>query len=137
MSNPLVLPTQGGQPWELAPTLEGQLPEVGLPRGYATGHEVEKPPDGETVTTDLPKEPSREVSLDEGDPHPRPEDPVPMSVDSVDPVAIPTPDTDESRAELYEHTCGDPTPTAGDRGREKRSRSPEFIPEKRQKRDAL
>ena len=43
------------------------------------------------MTTDLPKEPSREVSVDEGDPHPRPEDPVPLSVDPVDPVAIPTP----------------------------------------------
>ena len=52
-----------------------------------------------------------------------------MSVDSVDPVAIPTPDSDESWTELYERTCGEPTPTVGDRGREKRARSPEFIPE--------
>ena len=122
---------------ELAPTLEGQLSEAGQPLEKGTGHEVEKPPDGETVTTDLPKEPSRGVSLEEGDPSPRPEDRVPMSVDSVDPVAIPTPESDESWTELYERTCGDPTPTAGDRGREKRPRSPEFIPEKRQKRDAL
>ena len=53
----------------------------------------------------------------------------------MDPVQIPTPDSDESWTELYERTCGDPTPTAGDRGREKRPRSPEFIPEKRPKHD--
>ena len=60
-----------------------------------------------------------------------------MRVDSVDPAAIPTSDSDESWTELYERTCGDPTPTVGDRGREKRARSPEFIPEKRPKHDAL
>ena len=89
------------------------------------------------LTTDLPKEPPREASLDGGEPHPRPEDPVPMGVDSVDPVAIPTPGSDESWTEIYERTCGGPTPTAGDRGRGKRSRSPDFFPEKRPKNDAL
>ena len=96
MPKPLVLPTQEGEPWELASSREGQLSEAGQPLEQETGHEVDKPPDGETVTTDLPKEPSREVSLDGGDPNPRPEDPVPMSADSVGPVAIPTPDSDES-----------------------------------------
>ena len=52
-------------------------------------------------------------------------------------MAIPTPDSDGSCTELYERTCGGPTPMAGDRGREKRSRSPDFIPEKPPKRDAL
>ena len=120
MSKPLVLPTQEGEPWELASSRDGQLSEAGQPLGQETEQAADKPPDEETVTTDLPKESSREVSLDRGDPQPRPEDPVPMSVDSVDPVAIPTPDSDESWTELYERTCGDPTPTAGDRGREKR-----------------
>ena len=67
---------------------------------------------------------------------PRPEDPVPMSADSVDPASVPTP-SDESWTELYERTCGDPVPPESERGREKRSRPPEFVPEKRIKQDAL
>ena len=137
MSKPLVLPTQDGEPWELAPSQDGHSSADGPPLEKETGCEVANPPDRETVTADLPKEPSRAESSDGGASHTRPDDPVPMSVDSVDPVAIPTPDSDESWTELYERTCGDPTPTAGDRGREKRPRSPDFIPEKRLKQDAL
>ena len=137
MSKPLVLPTQEGEPWELAPSQDGHSSAAGLPLEQETGCEAAKPPDRETVTTDLPKEPSRVESSDGGASHTRPEDPVPMSADSVDPVAIPTPDSDESWTELYERACGDPTPTVGGRGREKRSRSPDFIPEKRPKHDAL
>ena len=37
MSETLVLPAQEGEPWELAPTLEGQLPEVGPPRTRRPG----------------------------------------------------------------------------------------------------
>ena len=135
VSKPLVLPTQEGEPWELASSPDGELSEKRQPLGLEPGRVADKTPDAETVTTDLPRESSREVSVDRPDPQPGPEDPVPMSVDSVDPVLIPTPDSDESWTELYERTCGDPTPTAGDRGREKRPRSPEFLPEKRPKRD--
>ena len=67
---------------------------------------------------------------------PRPEDPVPMSSDSVDPAPDPTP-SDESQTGLYERMCGDTVPTEGERGRERRPRSLEFVPEKRIKRDAL
>ena len=72
----------------------------------------------------------------DSDQPPRPEDPVPMSVDSVDPASIPTP-SDESWTELYDRTCGDTTPAAGGRGRKKRPRSPECVPDKRRKQDAL
>ena len=121
----------------MASTRDGQTSEVGQPLEPATGNGADKSPDGETATTDLPKETSREASLDEGEPHPRPKAPVPMSVDSVDPAAIPTPDSDESWTELYERTCGELTPAARDKAREKRPRSPDFIPEKRLKQDAL
>ena len=67
---------------------------------------------------------------------PRPEDPVPMSLDSVDPAPDSSP-SDESWTELYERTCGDPAPAECERGRGKRPRSPEFVPEKRFKHDAL
>ena len=59
-----------------------------------------------------------------------------MSVDSMDPASVPTP-SDESRTELYDRTCGDTAPAVGERGREKRPRSPEFLPEKRLKQDDL
>ena len=138
ISKPLVLPTQEGEPWKLASSREGQLSEAGQPLEQETGQAADKPSDGETVTADLPKEPSGEVSLDRGDPHPRQEDPAPMSVDSVDPAAIPTPpDSDESCTELYERACGHPAQTAVERGRDKRSRSPDFFPEKRPKLDVL
>ena len=91
-----VLPTQDGESWELVPPQDGQSSKDGLPLAKETGSEVAIPPDRETVTTDLPKEPSRAESSDGGASHTRPDDPVPMSVDSVDPVAIPTPDSDES-----------------------------------------
>ena len=67
---------------------------------------------------------------------PRPKDPAPMSVDSVDPASIPTP-SDESWTDLSDRTCGNATPVAGDREREKRPRPPDFVPEKRRKQDAL
>ena len=137
MSKPLVLPTQEGEPWELASSPDGELSEKRQPLGLEPGRVADKTPDAETVTTDLPRESSREVSVDRPDPQPGPEDPVPMSVDSVDPAIIPTPGSDESWTELYDRTCGDPTPTAGDRGREKRPRSPDFVPEKRPKHDGL
>ena len=47
------------------------------------------------------------------------------------------PPSDESRAELYDRTCGDTAPATRGGGRDKRPRSPDFIPEKRMKRDAL
>ena len=59
-----------------------------------------------------------------------------MSVDSVDPASIPTP-SDESRTDLYDRTCGDISPVRSERGRGKRPRSPEFVPDKRLKQDAL
>ena len=59
-----------------------------------------------------------------------------MSADSADPASVPTP-SDESWTELYDRTCGDTAPAVGERGREKRPRSPEFVPEKRLKQDAL
>ena len=67
---------------------------------------------------------------------PRPEDPVRMSLDSVDPAPDSSP-SDESWTELYDRTRGDPTPAVCERGRDKRPRSPESVPEKRIKRDAL
>ena len=79
MSKPLVLPPQEGEPWELASSREGQPSEAGQPLEQETGHGADKPPDEETVTTALPKEPSREASSDGGAPHPRPEDPVPIA----------------------------------------------------------
>ena len=132
MSKPLTLPPRDGKPWELALPPEGASQEK---ERQETEQITDRPPDTVTVTTDLPKESSREVSIDRLDSPPGPDDPVPISIDSMDPLHIPTPDSDESWTELYERTCGDPTPTAGDRGREKRPRSPEFIPEKRPKHD--
>ena len=67
---------------------------------------------------------------------PRPEDPVPMSLDSADPAPDSSP-SDESWTELYERTRRDTAPAECERGREKRPRSPEFVPGKRIKRDAL
>ena len=67
---------------------------------------------------------------------PRPEDPVLISVDSVDPAPDSSP-LDESRTALYERTRGDPAPADCERGRGKRPRSPEFVPEKRIKHNAL
>ena len=102
--------------------------------------DVEKPREQETLPTDSPKATSGEDITDNSDlpprpedpdpmrvdsvePNsdqpPRPEDPVPMSVDSVDPAPIPTP-SDESWAELDDRTCGDTAPAMGGRGREKR-----------------
>ena len=132
MSKPLTLPPRGGKPWESALPPEGASQEK---ERQETGQITDQPPDTVTVTTDLPKESSREVSIDRIDSPPGPGDPVAMSVDSTDSVHMPTPDSDESWTELYERFCGDSTPTGGDRGREKRPRSPEFIREKRPKRD--
>ena len=132
MSKPLTLPPRDGKPWELALPPEGASQEKGR---QETEQITDQPPDAVTVTTDLPKEFSREVLIDRIDSPPGPDDPVPLSVDSMDPVHMPTPDSDESWTEVPERTCGDPTPTAGDRGREKRPRSPAFIPEERPKHD--
>ena len=124
MSKPLVLPSQEGEPWELAPPLEEPSEDVG------------KPLEHETLSTDSPKATTGEDTTDDSDQPPRPEDSVPMCVDSVDPAFVPTP-SDESWTELYERTCGDTVPNEGERGREKRPRSPEFVPEKRIRHDAL
>ena len=120
MPKPLVLPSQGGEPWELAPTSEES--SEGAPKPLAR----------ETLSTDSTKEAPVEDTTEASERPPRPDDPVPMSLDSVDPTP-----SDESRTELYERTCGDIVPTEGERGREKRPRSPEFVPEKRIKHDAL
>ena len=67
---------------------------------------------------------------------PRPEDPVPTSVDSDGPVQESSP-SDESWTELYDRTCGDTAPVDRSGGREKRARSPDLILGKRLKQDAL
>ena len=76
MSKPLVLPTREGKPWELASSSEEELPGKGRPLGQEPDQMADQPPDAETVTTDLPKESSREVSVDRVDSQPGPEDPV-------------------------------------------------------------
>ena len=137
MSQPPVLPPQEDDSWELAPSPDGQSGDMETPVVKTVGGVVDAPLGQETVTTDLPREPSRVESSDEAGSHPRPDEPVPMSVDSVDPANIPTPGSDESWTELYERTCGELAPAARDNAREKRPRSPDFIPEKRLKQDAL
>ena len=47
------------------------------------------------------------------------------------------PPSDESRTELYDRTCGNNVSDNGNGGRARRSRPPDFIPEKRLKQDAL
>ena len=133
MSNPLVLPSQDGEPWELAPS------------GDALLDDVEKPQERETLSTASPKATSEEPpscivdkdsrDLEPVDPvsdtPPRPEAPVPLSVDPVDPASIPTP-SDESWTDLYDRTRGNTTPAAGAREREKRPRPLEICPGKTQ-----
>ena len=124
MSKPSVLPSQNGEQWELAPTSE-ESSEVAR---KTLGHE--------TQSTDSTKEEAVEDTTEVSEQPPRPEAPAPMSMDSVDPALDSSP-SDESWTELYERTCGDPAPAECERGREKRPRSPEFVPEKSVKRDAL
>ena len=71
----------------------------------------------ETQSTDSTKEVPVEATTEASDPPPRPEDPVPMSLDSADPVHDSAP-SDASWTELYERTCGDPTAAERDCGRE-------------------
>ena len=59
-----------------------------------------------------------------------------MSLESDGPVQESSP-SDESRTELYDRTCGNNESDSGSSGRAKRFRSPDFIPEKRSKQDAL
>ena len=59
-----------------------------------------------------------------------------MSLESDGPAFESSP-SDESWAQLYDRTRRDAGTSTDEGGREKRSRSPDFIQEKRQKRDAL
>ena len=59
-----------------------------------------------------------------------------MSLDSDGPAQESAP-SNESWTELYDRTCGDTAPADRKGGRGKRSRSPDFIPEKRMEQVAL
>ena len=83
---PLVLPSQEGEPWELPPPLEDILEDAVKPRDHVT------------LSTDSPKATPVEDTTDDSEQPPRPGDPVPTGVDSVDPASIPTP-SDESWTE--------------------------------------
>ena len=74
MSKPLVRPSQDGEPWELDPLLE------------ESSEAARKTLGRETQSTDLTKEAPVEDTTEVSEQPPRPEDPVPMSLDSVDPA---------------------------------------------------
>ena len=59
MSKPLVLPSQDGEPWELAPCLDESVGNVEKPRGQ------------ETLSTDSPKVTTGENAVGNSDPSPR------------------------------------------------------------------
>ena len=124
MSQPLVLPSQGGDSWDLVPIPDDSSIDTLKNREH------------ETQSTASPKAAPLEDSTEASEPPPRPDDPVPMSLDSEGPVQDSSP-SDESWAELHDCTCGNTAPVARDRSGEKRPRSPEFAPEKRIKQDAM
>ena len=90
----------------------------------------------ETQSTASPKLAPVEDSPGASEMIPRPDDPVPMSLDSDGPVQESLP-SDESLTELYDRACGSTASDDRKGGREKRPRSPDFIPGKRMKQDAL
>ena len=79
-----LLPVWDVDSWELEPSHDGQLSDTGQPEAKAVVVLL----DWDTVITDLPKESSRVESSDGGAFHSRQDEPVPMSVDSVDRLPI-------------------------------------------------
>ena len=116
MSQPLVLPTAQEDPPDSAMAPDKSPRETSAPREH------------DTQSTAPPKCVPVEDWTDASELFPRPDETVPMCLDSDGPAQESSP-SDESRTELYDRTCGNYAPDDRKGGREKRSRSPDFIPE--------
>ena len=120
--------------WEMSQPLllltsHGVLPDPEIAEDESS---VDKPccPEPGTQPAASPRVAAVDVPADSSNQTVRPEDPVPMSLDSDGPVFA-SPPSDESRTQLYGRTCGDTAPANQSGGREKRSRPPDFFPGKR------
>ena len=113
MSQPLVLPTaQGDSPdSEMAPDESSRETSVSKER--------------DTQSTASPKLAPAEDSTDVSELIPRPDDPVPMSLDSDGPVQESSP-SDESWTELYDRTCGNNEADNGSGGASEALAAPGF-----------